>query len=81
MPAPKLIAIPYDLYESIKVVSERQGYEKVSGFVTDLFTEYGFDSDDVKLVLRIPAQVAKNKEETESFLKEKIHGVVNQLFE
>lgn len=81
----KIVSLSLDpeMHNLIKQSAERLGHKNVSQLIRDLIKRYlnllVNDSDETPIVIRIPNELRKNKEELRSWLEIKTKAIVDAI--
>lgn len=77
----KFVSINGDLYESIATAAKRAGMLRedglpdMTGYVKQLLTPLGLETDDVRFIFRVPKVVADDKQQLKLFLAFQVEKV------
>lgn len=80
MAATKIINLPLDVYEHVQKAATKEGCEKISLWLADFLRDFGLDSDDMKILIRVPTEVHSDRKKCEEFLAQKLRALIGQLY-
>lgn len=77
----KILSIRGDLYDSMAVAANRSGFVKEDGrpdigrLVSEIFSFFRLETDDLKFVFRVPKIVAEDPQQLKLFLLAQVEKV------
>ena len=77
----KLLSVPGGLYEGLAQSGVKAGFENPNRYLAHLLKSAGFDTEDVKLIFRVPLEISADPEQCKAYLHAQVEKAVKKMFD
>lgn len=75
----RMLNLPTDMFEQVQAAAEQDGVKRVGEWLAAFLRDYGFDSSDTKVLIRVPQAILRDRLQCEQFLLQKVQTVLDQF--
>ena len=75
----RMLNLPTDVFDQVQAAAERDEVRKVGEWLAAFLRDYGFDSTDAKVLIRVPQSLLRDRRQCQEFLLRKVQTVLDQL--